>query len=439
MASVRAFIRTSAKKAEVVNVRFRLSDGRNIQLFHKSEIEVEPDAFDSKNQIIKAKIVYPKDKRTKFDNDVSDRKKLIREIYNSAPDITSEELDLRIDQSLHPEKYIQEQENKRKTFLDVFDLFVSNYRGTERMKQHYRSVKRILQRYELYKQKTVPSFAFTFESIDTELLKDLESFIHDEHSLFEKQPDIYLAVPDSRPPKQRGRNRINKILRYMRTVILWAMEEKETRIVTIPKFNISQDVYGTPYYISIEERNTLYNFDLSKQPHLAVQRDIFVFHCLIGCRVGDLLKLKKSSVIGNAVEYIPRKTKEGRPVTVRVPLNTIAKEIIDRYANNLDDSLLPFIAEQNYNYAIKDMFAASGLKRLVTVINPTTGEEEKRPLNEIASSHLARRTFVGNLYKKVKDPNLVGALSGHKEGSRAFARYREIDEEMKQDLVKMLE
>lgn len=439
MASVRAFIRTSAKNAEVVNVRFRLSDGRNIQLFHKSEIEVEPEAFDSKNQIIKAKIVYPKDKRTKFDNDVSDRKKLIREIYNSAPDITSEELDLRIDQLLHPEKYIQEQENKRKTFFDVYDLFVSNYRGTERMKQHYRSVKRILQRYELYKQKTVPSFEFTFESIETELLKDLETFIHDEHSLFEKHPDIYLAVPDSRPPKQRGRNRINKILRYMRTVILWAIEEKETSIVTIPKFNISQDVYGTPYYISIEERNTLYNFDLSKQPQLAVQRDIFVFHCLIGCRVGDLLKLKKSSVIGNAVEYIPRKTKEGRPVTVRVPLNTIAKEIIDRYANNIGDSLFPFIAEQNYNYAIKDMFAAAGLKRMVTVINPTTGEEDKRPLNEIASSHLARRTFIGNLYKKVKDPNLVGALSGHKEGSKAFARYRDIDDEMKNDLIKLLE
>ena len=85
------------------------------------------------------------------------------------------------------------------------------------------------------------------------------------------------------------------------------------------------------------------------------------------------------------------------------------------------------------------MFLGAGLTRIVTVINPTTREEEKRPLNELASSHLARRCFVGNLYKQVKDPNLVGALSGHKEGSKAFARYREIDEGMKQDLVKMLE
>ena len=75
---------------------------------------------------------------------------------------------------------------------------------------------------------------------------------------------------------------------------------------------------------------------------------------------------------------------------------------------------------------------------MVTVINPTTSEEEKRPLYEVATSHMARKTFVGNLYKKVKDPNLVGSLSGHKEGSKAFARYRDIDEDIKKELVDLL-
>ena len=84
-------------------------------------------------------------------------------------------------------------------------------------------------------------------------------------------------------------------------------------------------------------------------------------------------------------------------------------------------------------------FTVCGVDRLVTILNPTTGEEEKRPINEIASSHLARRTFIGNLYKKVKDPNLVGSLSGHKEGSKAFARYRDIDEDMKKELVGLLD
>lgn len=41
--------------------------------------------------------------------------------------------------------------------------------------------------------------------------------------------------------------------------------------------------------------------------------------------------------------------------------------------------------------------------------------------------------------KKVQDPNLVGALSGHVPGSRAFARYRTIDDEMKRELVAAIE
>jgi hypothetical protein len=73
------------------------------------------------------------------------------------------------------------------------------------------------------------------------------------------------------------------------------------------------------------------------------------------------------------------------------------------------------------------------------VLNLTTGKEEKRPINEVASSHMARRTFVGNLYKQVKTPNLVGSLSGHKEGSRAFARYRDIDIDMKKELVNLID
>ena len=76
---------------------------------------------------------------------------------------------------------------------------------------------------------------------------------------------------------------------------------------------------------------------------------------------------------------------------------------------------------------------------MVTVWNPVTGADEQKPINEIATSHMARRTFIGNLYKKVKDPSLVASLSGHTDGSRAFARYREIDMEMKRELVEMID
>ncbi len=197
--------------------------------------------------------------------------------------------------------------------------------------------------------------------------------------------------------------------------------------------------YGTPFYLTIEERNALYHFDFSFRPSLARQRDIFVFQCLIGCRISDLMALTKSNVINGAIEYIPRKTIEDRAKVIRVPLNSIAKEILDKYDDNDEDKLFPYISSQKYNDAIKEMLSIAGINRLVTILDTVTQEQKQVPICDVASSHMARRTFIGNLYKKVKDPNLVGSLSGHKEGSRAFSRYREIDEEIKIDLVKSIE
>ena len=50
-----------------------------------------------------------------------------------------------------------------------------------------------------------------------------------------------------------------------------------------------------------------------------------------------------------------------------------------------------------------------------------------------------RRTFTGNLDKQVQDPNLIASFSGHSENSRAFARYRTIDADMKKNLINLLD
>lgn len=291
------------------------------------------------------------------------------------------------------------------------------------------------------------------DEITEETLRDFVEYLREEYSFYEVEADknggrriIFLdsrfkaafqAVPESRLPAQRGQNAINKFLDCLRTFFLWAQEKEEiTSKNPFRKFSIPPYQYGTPYYITVEERNQLAACELSGR--LAEQRDIFVFQCVVGCRVSDLRNLTKNSIINGVLEYIPRKTKEGKPRTVRVPLNAVALEILERYKDIPGDKLLPCISDQNYNYAIKEIFTAAGLNRYVTILNPTTREEEKRRLNEIASSHLARRCFIGNMYKRVQDPNLIGKLSGHVEGSRAFNRYRDIDEEMARSLVDMI-
>nr|WP_319512237.1 site-specific integrase [uncultured Draconibacterium sp.] len=434
MATVTAYIRKpTSKKTKKVNVRFRVSDGAT-QLYYRSKIEIEPDVWDPQKQEIKSRVPYDSEKRVEFDNAVSDRKKLIRSIYDANPGLNSKTLNLKINEKLHPEKY--KLDKRALTYFEIFDEFLNQHNVSEGRKAHFRVLKRSLQRYELYKR-----VKLDVDTICKDQLSDIKNFLRDEPKVYEERPEIYKMVPESKKPRPRGYNYLVSMMKLYRTFCLWLIKPsiKLTQNNPFEDYSIDAERYGTPIYITIKERNHLYKFDLSARPGLAIQRDIFVFHCLVGCRVGDLFSLKKNSVIDGAIEYVARKTKGERPDTIRVPLNTIALEILEKYKNTEGDKLLPFISEQNYNLDIKEMFEIAGLTRIVTVLNTHTREEEKLPLNKVASSHMARRTFIGNLYKKVKDPNLIGSMSGHKEGSRAFARYRDIDEDMKQDLVKLLE
>lgn len=328
------------------------------------------------------------------------------------------------------------QEVEQIKFFDEYERYIDTHKFSDHRRRQNRVIWRTLKRFEVFK-----GLSMTFDNITADTLRAFEKFLVDEHTLVDnkKYKKVLDAIPESRTPKPRGKNTINDFMIRLRSFFIWANDNDLTRNNPFKHYQVAECVYGTPYYITIDERNHLYHFDFGDNTDLARQRDIFVFQCLIGCRVSDLWAMTKNNLVNGAIEYIPRKTKEGRAITVRVPLNTIATEIIERYQDTPGDKLFKYTTQQQYNRDIKKMFRLAGLTRIVTIINPTTREEEQHPICDIASSHLARRCFVGNLYKKVKDPNLIGKLSGHKEGSRAFSRYRDIDEETSKELVTMLE
>ncbi len=351
------------------------------------------------------------------------------------------------------------------SFFDVMRKYLSTHKLSVARQKNFKVIMRSLCRFELFKKKEGHrGFKMSFANLSVDILHQIEDFLGNEKDAFLKYPDIYEEIPYStkvavktpkrkRPPrldengneipkgipKPRGQNSVADMMLRFRSFIIWANDNGYTSNNPFKHFTIGEIVYGTPIYITNRERNRLLETDLSDNKELETQRDIFVFQCLIGCRVSDLYKMTYRSIIGDAIEYIPRKTKEDRAITVRVPLNDTAKRLIAKYEDYERGSLFPFNTEQDYNRKIKEAFKRAGLDRMVTVLDQQTREEIQKPLYEVASSHMARRSFIGNIYKKVKDPNLVGALSGHKEGSKVFARYRTIDDDMKKELIGMLE
>lgn len=362
---------------------------------------------------------------------------------------TKELFEEAIDRFNHPEKYVKiEEKVKEMSFFDLFDMFIG-IQKTDWPTKHCIVLKHTLQRYELYrKQEKIRPYKLNVHTFDLNTLKDFEWFIRHEFEVYKKYPKIYdikfvgkFGERKTPRPVSKGSNTVVGLFKRLRSFFNWMNEKGYSNSKPFAEYNgVRTEVYGTPYYLTIEERDRIADFDLSEHPQLEIQRDIFIFQCLIGCRVSDLLDMTPISIVNDAVEYVPQKTKGKRPLVVRVPLNSRARALVEKY-KGLDPQgrLFPFITSQKYNDALKKIFTLCGINRIVLILNSATGEEEPHPLNEVASSHIARRTFVGNLYKKVKDPNLVGALSGHKDGSKAFARYRDIDEDIKRELVSLLD
>ena len=340
----------------------------------------------------------------------------------------------------------------RKTIFGYMDEYITKSQFSYDYTKGMKVLMRILARYESYQRMTDDkSYRLNIDKLTRTHIEDIRDYIRDEYSLSVEYPKIFDKLLKDYPveitvkhvsPKlvERGDNAIIKLMKKMKAFYNWMNDNEYTKNRPFDGIKIGTEHFGTPYYITLEDRNLIADYDLSEHPSLAKQRDVFVFQCLIGCRVGDLLRMTNKNVVDGHIDYIPSKTKGEKPITVSVPLNNRAKTILDRYHRDDDDApILPFISAQKYNKAIKEIFTICGITRIVTVLNPTNGKEEQRPINEIASSHMARRTFIGNLYKKVQDPNMIGKLSGHTEGSKAFARYRDIDEEMKVNMVELLE
>jgi site-specific recombinase XerD len=199
--------------------------------------------------------------------------------------------------------------------------------------------------------------------------------------------------------------------------------------------------------MTLDELKRLYQYDFGEQTNLAIQRDIFVFQSMVGCRVSDLLRFTQSSVDLNNGEYpdgvllyVALKTARHRATSLSIPLNKTAMEILNKYKDDGRTELLPYICEQKYNVAIKRMLEMAGIDRLVSVRDSIEQKDVNVPLYSVGSSHLARRNFYNNLYDAGVKDSVICSMSGHSlkiEGSSK--RYHDVKAQLKIEAVRQLE
>ena len=416
-------------------VYVRLRDGCSVDQTMKTDILVRPGCWDKAHECVRAKSDCPPEERSTIDSAVSNLRAYIATSY------VADKIAGRVGVYwLRDCVYGYFKKSKDNSFLDLFEEFLAERNLSAQRVKQYRSLANIIRRYEIYVSETKGSpYAFEVWKIEPKDLNDLWRFLTDEHNLCKQIPKLRATYTGGKPPRPRGQNTINDIFKKLRAFFNWALNEGHIKQTPFESHRFTQELYGTPVSLTTEEVRTIAQYDFGRRKNLARQRDVFVFQCNIGCRVSDLLSLKKSDITEGKVSFIPSKTIKENPRTVVVPLNNIAMDIVKRYASLPQDELLPFISVQKYNINIKKVLHECGVTRTVSVLDPLTRQEKRVQICDVASSHLARRTFVNNIYRQVKDPALVSALTGHVEGSRAFSRYRDISEDVKRELVEMLE
>lgn len=355
------------------------------------------------------------------------------------------------------------------TFFELAEIYLKTRYGnqalTQRLTGGLRSLLKAVWRYESFVRATDKkrsNWVWDIDKVTREDIHDFMTFLKSEHELVETHPNFFSSIKGTTPPiglkpsnskiVARAYNTLVKMEKELKGIFTFLYKEGYTQNRPFEQITIGTQKYGTPVYITLDERNTIADADL--QPGwkaipeeekrilkmsfkmLSAQRDIFIFQCHIGCRVSDLINLTERNIDNGILTYTPRKTKDSSEEQARIPLHPKALSLIEKYkGKDKKGRLFPFARPSRYNEAIKVIFKLSGITRNVEVRNPLTGENEWVPINTIASSHMARKTFIGNLYLKVQDPNLIGKMSGHVDGSRAFKRYRKIEDETLRNVI----
>lgn len=428
MATVNAFIRTSKKDKEV-NIRFRLRDGRLIQLFHSSELKILPELWDSKTQSIKSRVIYDSHRRKELNLSILKRKELIAQIYDNIDckeSLNSTQLDLLIDQSLFPNKYnLKETPNTLFTFIERFieeapdrrDRITGRCLSPNNIQQ-YKATFQHLKDFA-YKKRCKD---FDFNDINNDFYNDFVLYLQEEQKDINDDNKLFVVK------KEFTQNTVGKHIRILKLMLNEATSMGVNDITVYNSFHVfTEDVDSI--YLNETELQSLFDYDFNNQYFLDRVRDWFLLLAWTGSRFSDLSKIKTTDIKDDFISFRQQKTNN----KVVIPLHPIVKSILEKYKFKMPDP----ISNQKFNEYIKEVARLAGIDKIESLTRTEGGNlvTYKEPKWKLVSSHTGRRSFCTNMFKRGIPTLTIMSISGHKT-EKAFLRYIKVTQAEHAELLK---
>jgi len=425
--------RSTKKKG--IQVVFRLRDGRDIQITHKSDITAD---------LVDLNKLNPngtlKDRVSIYNEELSKRLKNEFEIMTSAYaymcgeglDITSEVFEREIARIKTPIIAAREETPSLiKRFRKYADDALRYGIVGEARYKHITIVADKLERFLLINgiSAIIPS-----EFTETHLM-DFREFIFNEYEYVEKFPKMYEKMSNRNKPSERlSMNTVASQLKMLQTFMNELENTDEINKSPFRKLGkerrkvVMKTRYDDPIFLRKEE---LFKIIETEVPAALIQtKEAFVVQCALGCRISDfqIMSMDTISISPEGipyVHYIPKKTADEQ-----VGNEEVATPII-RYAFDIIKKtgfVFPIIkniyGESGYNAKIKTLLRVCKIDRQVPQFNEETKKNDYVSLHSDASSKLCRKTHVDMMNKVQVDMYAAGL---HKEGSSAVTRYTHLE------------
>lgn len=437
-------LQRTTKSVGAIKLRFRLKEGRSVELFHKSNISASLEdlkKFEIDGRRKEKVHVY----NSELEKDLKKEIELMHDAYAQMKEkgvaMISSNFETVIESLRKPEEKEVVYENR--SFMDRFRKFVGDgYRdgvfGLSRYKHDKGTILK-LERFLKIKRKS----AITYTEWDEALLMEFREFVRDEYLYVEKYKSIYSKLNDRETPKVR--RKANTVANEMQVLKSFFTELEDTEEIARSPFRkisrerrrmITKKKYDDPIFLRKEEFETVRNFKPKKT--LAETKEAFLLHCALGCRIGDFQKLTMDNVGVSEegipyVHYLPQKTKGTQKDNSEIvtPLVRYAFDIIMRTKFEMPILKYPS-GKSGYNKKIKQLLMDAGIDRKVTEYDEEAGENRYIPLYEASSSKLARKTHV-DMMSKVQVNMYAAGL--HRKGSDAVNRYTMLEIKDRFDLL----
>lgn len=423
----------TTKTAGEIRLRFRLRDGRGVDLTHRSNICAslkELEKFNTDGTPRKQVQVYNRELAKSIKLEVEQMRKAYGQMIDErTPPYTGKLYAAYMEHTKHPEISVT---GERCDIISRYEKFcIDGARDgvSESRARQYGAVKSLLKRFLIVSNK-IDILPCQFSPDDLMLFRE---YIREEYKYTTTHPELFAGVRTRDVPKvARG---ANSVAHYM-SVITTFFNDLQARgeIIKTPFDGLTKErrrkalrqKYNKPVYLYADEFAKIRAAAVPED--MKECKDMFLLQCALGCRIGDFAELKMQNIsispAGFAyIHYLPQKTKDGAAnfEEIKTPLVLFALDIVKR--TELHYKLRTQRERMRYNKGIQELLKFCGIDRECTIYNEETGQNEYVQFYTIASSKTARKTHIDMLTKVQVNMYAAGL---HKVGSEAVQHYTEL-------------